>query len=194
MLIGFSYYLRSAAWLWVPLAIAGGVGLTAFRMSDSGKRFFDLILLKNPIFGPVTQLLLVGRICRLMGIMIDSGVSMLDSLRLSRSAVTNTVYRQLIVSMERDVLTGQGLSNSLASCTYFPPAAAEMLMTGERTGSMGLVTNLIGKHFEEEGEAKLREAVAVLEPLLTVMMGVVVAVFVMAVMLPMFDLSTFANG
>jgi len=150
VLIGFSYYLRTAAWLWAPLAIAGGVGLTVFRMSDSGKRFFDLILLKNPIFGPVTQLLLVGRICRLMGIMIDSGVPMLDSLRLSRSAVTNTVYRQLIVSMERDVLNGQGLSNSLASCTYFPPAAAEMLMTGERTGSMGLVTNLIGKHFDPD--------------------------------------------
>jgi type II secretory pathway component PulF len=56
------------------------------------------------------------------------------------------------------------------------------------------VTNLIGRHFEEEGEAKLREAAAVLEPLLTVVMGAVVAVIVMAVMLPMFDLSTFANG
>ena len=194
VLIGFSNYLRHGVWIWLPLVIVGLMGLTAFRMSESGKRLFDLMLLKNPIFGPVTQLLLVGRICRLMGIMIDSGVPMLDSLRLSRSAVSNSVYRQLISSMEHSVLNGKGLSASLNSCSYVPPAAAEMLATGERTGTMGLVTNLIGKHFEEEGEAKLREAVAVLEPLLTVLMGVVVAVIVMAVMLPMFDLSTFANG
>lgn len=194
VLIGFSRQLRSSVWLWLPIVMIAGGGLVAFRLSEKGKRLFDLAMLRNPFFGGVTQLLLVGRICRLMGIMIDSGVPMLDSLRLSRSAVKNSAYRDLIAVMEQAVLNGQGLSGTLISCNYIPPAAAEMLTTAEKTGTMGLVTNLIGKHFEEEGEAKLRESVAVLEPLLTILMGAVVAIIVMAVMLPMFDLSTFANG
>jgi type II secretory pathway component PulF len=194
VLIAVSVQLRTRLWLWTPIALAAGAGLLAFRSSESGRRTIDRLMLKNPMFGEVTQLLLIGRVCRLMGIMINSGVPMLDSLRLSRTAVANTVYRKLISDMERSVLNGQGLTEVLSDCTVVPAAAAEMLMTGEQTGTMGVVTNLIGRHFEEEGEAKLREAAAVLEPLLTVVMGAVVAVIVMAVMLPMFDLSTFANG
>ena len=74
-----------------------------------------------------------------------------------------------------------------------PGSAAETILTAERTGSLGTVTHRLGDHFEEEGEARLREFVAVLEPVITVVMGLVVGTVVLAVMLPMFDMSTFAN-
>ncbi len=73
-------------------------------------------------------------------------------------------------------------------------SAAEMLMTAEQTGNLGSVTRLIGEHFEEEGETRLRDIVTLVEPLITIGMGVVVAIVVAAVMLPMFDMATFAQG
>ena len=67
------------------------------------------------------------------------------------------------------------------------------LVTAERNGALGPITELIGQHFEEEGEARLRELVALLEPIIIVVMGVIVALIVLSVMLPMFDLATFAQ-
>ena len=69
-----------------------------------------------------------------------------------------------------------------------------MVVTAERTGTLGSVTQMIGVHFEEEGETKLKEIVAMLEPAITVVMGVLIAVIVMAVMLPLFDLSSAVKG
>ena len=68
-----------------------------------------------------------------------------------------------------------------------------MVLTAERTGTLGTVTQLMGEHYEEEGETKLRELATLIEPLIIVVMGVVVAVVVMSVMLPMFDLSSIAK-
>jgi type II secretory pathway component PulF len=68
-----------------------------------------------------------------------------------------------------------------------------MVLTAERTGTLGMVTELMGEHYEEEGESKLRELATILEPLIIVMMGVVVATIVLAVLLPTFDLATKAH-
>ena len=69
-----------------------------------------------------------------------------------------------------------------------------MMVTAEKTGTLGSVTGMVGVHFEEEGEAKLKEVVSYLEPIITVVMGVLVAVIVMSVMLPLFDLSSAVKG
>ena len=74
-----------------------------------------------------------------------------------------------------------------------PGVAAEMVMTAERTGTLGMVTELMGEHYEEEGESKLREMATMLEPLIIVFMGVIVATIVLSVMLPMFDIATLAR-
>jgi type IV pilus assembly protein PilC len=118
---------------------------------------------------------------------------MLDSIRLTRSAVKNILFRQLFIQLEDDVLNGRGLTTALSESSFVPGAAAEMIMTAEKTGSLGPVTTMIGQHFEEEGEAKLKELVSIAEPLITVVMGLVVAVIVMSVMLPLFDLSSAAG-
>jgi type II secretory pathway component PulF len=129
----------------------------------------------------------------MLGLMIDSGVPMLDSLRLTRSSLKNSLFRNLFMRLEDDVLNGRPLATALSESPFVPGAAAEMIMTAEKTGSMGPVTAMIGQYFEEEGEARLKELVAIAEPLITIVMGLVVAVIVMSVMLPLFDLSSAAG-
>ena len=103
------------------------------------------------------------------------------------------LYRDLFRRLEEDVTNGRGLADGLLNADFVPSAAAEMVVTAERTGALGMVTELIGQHYEEEGEAKLRELVTILEPMIIVVMGVVVAVVVLSVMLPMFDLATLTS-
>jgi type II secretory pathway component PulF len=125
--------------------------------------------------------------------MIESGVPLLEGLRLTRNSVKNSLYQQLFDELEEAILNGRGLANSLINAGFVPSVAAEMVLTAERTGTLGMVTELMGEHYEEEGESKLRELATILEPLIIVMMGVVVATIVLAVLLPTFDLATKAH-
>lgn len=95
--------------------------------------------------------------------------------------------------METDVLNGSGVASRLLASEFVPPSAAEMVATAEQTGTLETVTQLVGEHYEEDGESRLREVVTLLEPAITIVMGGLVAMVVMAVLLPMFDLATFAN-
>lgn len=193
MLLAVSNEFRSRFWLWIPGAGIVVTGAAVFIRSKSGQRIWDRLVLSSPIVKDVTQTLIIGRICRLLGLMVDSGVPLLDSLRLARASVRNSYYRDLFTRLEDDVLNGRGLSTALSESPFVPPSASEMIMTAEKTGALGSISTMIGQHFEEEGETKLKELVAIAEPVITVVMGIVVAVIVLSVMLPLFDLSSAAG-
>ena len=67
------------------------------------------------------------------------------------------MYRKLFDDLEESILNGRGLATSLINAGFVPAVAAEMVLTAERTGTLGMVTELMGEHYEEEGESKLRE-------------------------------------
>lgn len=192
-LIGVSEELLGRFWIWIPVGILTVVCLLRFIKSESGKALLDRISLNSFLVGDVTRSLLIGRATQLMGLLIESGVPLLESLRLVKESVNNRYFRQIFAEMEDSVVVGNGLGNSLLHSSHIPASAAEMLMTAERTGSLAKVTSLIGTHYEEQGEEKLRKATAYLEPAITVLMGVIVATIVLAVALPMFDLTTIAK-
>jgi type II secretory pathway component PulF len=125
--------------------------------------------------------------------MIDSGVPLIEGLRLTRSSIQNSLFRELFDRLEADVLNGRPLAEALATAPFVPSGATEMVSTAERTGTLGTVTQLIGEYYEEEGETRLRELASMAEPLIIVVMGIVVACVVLSVMLPMFDFATAAQ-
>lgn len=193
IIVAMSDVMRKHVIIWVPLLIAAIVGLIASRHFDAGRRKWDYAMLNTPILREITRAFYIGRTFRLMGLMIESGVPLLEGLRLTRNSVKNMLYRKLFDDLEESILNGRGLANSLITAGFVPAVAAEMVLTAERTGTLGMVTELMGEHYEEEGESKLRELATMLEPLIIVVMGVIVATIVMAVMLPMFDIATMAR-
>jgi type II secretory pathway component PulF len=185
--------LRVRWWLYLPLAAGVTTAAVIFRCTARGRRGWDWLLIHGWLMKDVCRGLAVGRACRLLGLMIESGVPLLEGLGLTRQALTNVWFQDLFDHLEHEVISGNGLGAALADAEIVPPSAREMIATAERSGNLGEVTRLLGEHFEEEGEAKMRQVVAVMEPLITVGMGAVVALVVLAVMLPMFDLATFAQ-
>ena len=190
VLISVATELRSRFWLWGGLALVGIPGIIAFLLSETGRRLIDNVLLRASLVRNVTRPLLVGRTFRLLGTMLESGVPLLEGLRLTRSSIGNSVLRDFFREVEHEVINGRGLGDSLLKCPYVPPAGAQMVATAERTGTLAAVTQLTGEFFEEEGETRLRDLATVLEPLIIIVMGAVVAFVVMAVMLPVFDFAT----
>jgi type II secretory pathway component PulF len=106
-LLALSSELRSHFWLWGGLAVVAFAGLTALRYSVAGQRLWDGLALNMVLVRDVTRTLLIGRTCRLLGIMIDSGVPLLECLRLTRSATQNSLYRDLLARLEDDVTNGR---------------------------------------------------------------------------------------
>jgi type II secretory pathway component PulF len=193
VLIAVSTEIRSRLWLWAPAAMLVVGGLAASRKTTAGRKFWDKLLLNAAVIRGVTRAVILGRTFRMLGLMIDSGVPLLEGLRLTRRSVSNSLYRELFDRLEEDILNGRGLATSLVTSGIIPPAAAEMVLTAEKTGTLGMVTQLMGEHYEEEGESKLRELATILEPMIIVVMGGIVAAVVTSVMLPMFEIATLAQ-
>lgn len=193
IVVAASNLLQDYVYVWLPLMIAGIVGLLISRNVESGRRHWDAAMLNMPVLRDITRAFYIGRTFRLLGLMIESGVPLLEGLRLTRNSIRNMLYRELFDDLEESILNGRGLANSLITAGFVPAVASEMVLTAERTGTLGMVTELMGEHYEEEGESKLRELATMLEPMIIVLMGIIVATIVMSVMLPMFDIATMAK-
>jgi type II secretory pathway component PulF len=193
VLVAVSDVVRHFTWIWGPLLAVAIGGLIASRFTPGGRRWWDRALLNTVLIRDITRAFYIGRTFRLLGLMIESGVPLLEGLQLTRNAVRNSLYRELFKELEEAILNGRGLASSLIKAGFVPPVAAEMVLTAEKTGTLGMVTELMGAHYEEEGESRLREFATILEPLIIVTMGVVVATIVVSVMLPMFDIATLAK-
>ncbi|MCA9214893.1 MAG: type II secretion system F family protein [Planctomycetales bacterium] len=193
-ILGFGLALRTWVWIWMPLALIAAIAVVLFFRSSRGKQLWDHVLLQAPVMRRVGRPFYAGRVCRLFGMMLNSGVPLLDTIRLARSAISSPAYSNLLLHVEDQVLSGQGAAHVFAEYGFVPSSVAEMLNTAEQTGSMAEITGLLAEHFEEESESRLRELISTLEPVVTVAMGVVVAAIVLAVMVPLFDLYTLAGN
>jgi type II secretory pathway component PulF len=193
VLLVVSTALREHLVLLATSIVVAVIGAVVFLRSEAGKQSRDYWLLHSFAMAYVSRPLMIGRACRLLGMMIENGVPVLEAIQLTRSSMTNRQYIRLFQRLENEVVNGRGLGDVLLQAEFVPPSAAEMLVMAERSGSLDIVTQVIGDHYEEEGESRLRELVNYAEPILTVTMGLVIAVVILAVMLPMFDLATAAT-
>ena len=194
VLLAISEFITNYAVFVVSALALAVVSLVFMYRSESGKRILDRWLLNSIAFRYVTRPLYIGRACRLLGMMIENGVPVLEAIQLTRTSVKNREYVKLFERLETEVVNGRGLGNVLLQAEFVPDSAAEMLVMAEKSGALEMVTQIIGDHYEEEGEMRLREVVNYAEPALTVGMGLIISVVIMAVMLPMFDLATVASG
>jgi len=193
LLIALADELWRHWWLWCPLAIGSLTGLLVWRKTDQGRRALDALWIKAPVIKNVYRSQLVGRLCRLMGLMLQSGVPLVETLRLTRQAIENLLYKDLLTDLEEAVVNGRSLESALHDTDVLPQSAREMIITAEGTGKIGEVTQLLGAYYEEEAEAGMRQVIGLLEPIITVGMGIIIACVVLAVMLPVFDLSTLSH-
>lgn len=180
--------------LWIGIAVVvGGIAFIRTMRTPAAKRFRDGVLLNTRIIRNATRPLLTGRAFRLIGTMIQSGVPLLEAMRLCRTSIRNIHYRQLFDMLEQDVLEGRGISTSLSTCPFVPPGAAEMIVTAEKTGKLGTIMETVGEFYEDEGERQVRDISRLLEPAIIVSLGIVVAMVVLSVMLPLLDFSSMSH-
>jgi general secretion pathway protein F len=179
---------------WWP-AILGGVivsvaGFLLWIRTPVGRSLWDQFKIQAPILGSLSRLLYSSRLLRTLGVMLESGIPLLEGVEVTRGTVGNTHYATFLNRVEHTVREGKMLSDSFGTSSLFSPIMKQMVTTAEATGSTGMVMLRMASHYEEEMTVKLKGLTALLEPLIVVAMGSAVGVIALALFLPLFKLSS----
>lgn len=188
-LIVLSDFLR--AW-GVYLLILTGAGIAIFVRMLRGEAFRRQVhrwQLGLPLVGRITRGANTGRFTRTLGILFGSGVPILDAMRIGTQVVTNLPMRDAIEEAAAKVREGASLSRSLGASKLFPPITVHLIASGESSGRLDEMLDRAAENQEKEIETMVATLVGVFEPALIVTMGVVVALIVLAILLPIFDLN-----
>jgi type II secretory pathway component PulF len=181
-------------WKWFPWIAAGVamivVAIRQWLVSEAGRNWQDLVKLRLPLAGTIFKSLAVARFCRVLGTLLQNGVSILRALEISSDAAGNRVLAATIRKATENVSAGQSLARPLASCGHFPATVVEMISVAEEANTLERVLLNIADSLERHTWRRIELAVRLLEPFLLLILASVVLLLVVALLLPMFKMAT----
>ena len=194
VLIGTSQFLVGNGYWLAPVVglLLGGAWF--FARQPTGRILVSWLKINAPIIGAMYRKGYITTTMRTMGTLIDSGVSMLETIAITRSVVDNYYYEQLFDKVDEQLRKGNLLSDSIRGSDLYPHTVVQMILAGERGGQMGPVMKRVADFCEQDLNNAVKPATQLIEPLLVVFMGVFIGGVVMALLLPIFSLSRVISG
>jgi type IV pilus assembly protein PilC len=189
IMMGASHVLIGYWWAW----LVGGVSLALLywfgRKTVPGRKFLDYMKINLPIVGVMFRKVTLSRSIRTLGTMIQSGVSMLDAIRLTSDVAGNYYYEQAWNRVLDQITQGNRICEALQGDPLFPKTLIQMISAGEETGKLDFVLQKVSVYYDREVEMSLKTATSLIEPIMITVMGVVVGGIGLGLMLPIFSLS-----
>jgi len=185
-----------AAWWWALLLLIAAAVLIAGRaLKDEGLRMkFDRGLLRLPLVGRLIRDLHAARMARTLSTMVSSRLPLLEGLRLTTGTVHNRVLRAASADIAETVRTGGSLSGALKRAGIFPPLLVYLAASGEASGKLDVMLERAADYLDREFDTFTTTALSLLEPAIIIVMGVIVALIVLSILLPILQLDTLAGG
>ena len=194
IVIGLSGFVQN----WIFLIIVGAValffGVRFYYKTPTGRYFFDSLLLKIPLIGPLLRKIAVARFTRTLGTLIASGVPILEGLSITARTSGNAVIEKALMSVRRAVEEGRTIVEPLKATDVFPSMVAQMIGVGEQTGALDAMLNKISDFYEEEVDAAVKDLLTAMEPIMLLMLGTIVGGIVISMYLPLFSLISKLGG
>lgn len=194
MLMAASDILRGFWWVVLLVCVAAGIGLRFGLGTPSGKRIKDGLMLSIPVLSDVTRSYATARIARLMGVLIECNVPLLETIQLVRNATGNSRYEEMMIQAEEIVITGEPVSGAFANEKLIEPAFYEAVRNGEQSGRLSMLMVTVADFMDEENDTRLRALTSLFEPLILIFLGLMVGGIAISMFMPMFDLTSMAGG
>lgn len=188
MLLALSHALTSHALLVLLLAILAALVFTMWLRTDAGRIRFDGLKFKLPLFGSLVHLYVMTRYARTLGILVGSGTNILFALRVLRPVPGNRMISKGIDDVRDAVEGGASLSRAMADTGVFPDMLIQMTATGEETGRLDEMLSRTADFYEQRVTAKVEGLSSLVEPVAIVLLGLVIALMLVALYLPIFNL------
>jgi len=171
--------------------ILAGVGIYLLRRyinTDRGRRQFDQLKLKLPVFGELFRKVAMSRMSRTLGTLMRSGVPVLQALEITKQTVGNRIVEEAVEDVEAAVRQGESLARPLLRHKVVPAMVTQMLAVGEETGAVDNMLEKVATFYDAEVDATVDALASLIEPLLIVIMGAVVGGILISLYLPMFKI------
>ncbi|MEY3211974.1 MAG: hypothetical protein RIT28_2455 [Pseudomonadota bacterium] len=192
-LLGVSDVVVGYWWAFFLLAGAAAFFFRKWVTTPEGRFKFDGYLLQVPIFGRLNRLVAVSRCCRTMSTLLSSGVPILSAMGIVATVVNNKVIEKAVVEASKNVTEGESLAGPLKASGQFPPIVTHMIAIGERTGELESMLGKVADAYDSEVDNMVGALTSLLEPVLILAMGGIVAFVAIAIMLPMMNMSAIAR-
>ena len=179
------------SWWWVPLLVLAAliVGGVLFHRTNKGKHFFGWLARKTPVVGNLTVKTACATFCRTMEVLIGSGLTLTDSMDLAASNMGNIYYLEAIRDARGMVAEGTPLRESLVRTGIFPPMVSNLVGVGEETGDLQSMMGKVADYYDEEVDEATKKLLNLMEPAIIIFMAVFVVIIVLAIYLPMINMT-----
>lgn len=194
LVIGLSSFLSS--WWWALLILIAVAALAGSRaLKEEGLRMkLDRLLLRLPLIGRLIRDLHAARMARTLSTMVASRLPLLEGLRLTTGTIHNRVLRAASADIAEAIRTGGSLSGAMRRTGVFPPLLVYLAASGEASGRLDMMLERAADYLEREFDSFTSTALSLLEPAIIIVMGVIVALIVLSILLPILQLDTLAGG
>ena len=175
----------------LPLGLAAGAAALAagfYVRSGPGRMWVDRLILAVPLVGSVTIQLLTARFARTLSTLLSSGVPILEAMDLTARTLGNGPFQETVLAVRRDVESGSTLAEPLGDSGLFPEMASEIIGIGELTGTLDDMLLKLAIFYEEEADTSISRFLALLEPMMMLVLGIIVGGMVLSMYLPIFSL------
>lgn len=177
----------------VTVIVILGAALNYFARTEAGKRTLDLLKIRIPVVGTMFIDMVVARSMRIMSTMVNTGVSLLDTVRVIQGTSGNYYFRRLWKTVDDKIRDGYQLSESIQISqdgSLIDLGIIQMLKAGEKSGKLGEVSDKISLFYEKKLQASIKSVMTLIEPLMITILGIIIGTIAIALLLPVFRISS----
>jgi general secretion pathway protein F len=189
ILIKVSESFASYWWMFAVVIIVSVFSVRKYAGTTEGKRFMDNLKLKIPVIRKLSMKLIISRFARTFGTLLQSGVPILEAIKISRDVIDNDKVSEQLAVLEEGVSKGKGISAPLRDSGVFPPIVTQMVAVGEEAGRLEETFILIAERSEAETKRFIKRFVSLFEPALILIMGLIVGLIIISMLLGIFSIN-----
>ena len=178
-------------WYFVFVALVGTwYGLLRWSKTEVGALVLEQIVFKIPIWGQLKKDIILTEFTRTVSVLLGAGIPILDALQIVAGTLGSIVFGMQIKQAGTYVEKGLGLSEAITRLDGFPPILSQMVAVGEETGKLDDILAKLSRYYESESEVKIKALTTAIEPLIMILMGIGVGFLVIAVIMPIYNLTS----
>lgn len=193
ILIACSHILTSYWYILVGAVVLFAWLMARYLRTENGKYWLDDTLLNLPLFGPMFRMVAVSRFANTLSTLLASGVPILNAMEIVKKVVDNRVLADVLEKVRVNLSEGDSIAEPLRKSKQFPPLVTHMIAVGEKSGELESMLSKVATTYNQQVEVKVDALTSLIEPLMILIMVVVVGSVIMAVMLPIFNMSNALN-
>lgn len=194
MVVALSNVLVQKWYLFIGGIIAIPYAVMYYLETPEGKQNFDSVVLKVPVVGEVVLKSSLARLSRTLSTLLSSGVGLIDAIDIAARTSGNGVIEAVLIKSKESVTQGRSFSAPLAKEKVIPEMVVQMIAIGEQSGTMDVMLGKIADFYEDEVETSVKAMTSLIEPLMMVFLGGIIAVLVIAMYLPIFSMGDIVGG